>query len=296
MTIDADLSVAVQIVEQNPLIRDRMVIGRHLFAGQPWIAVAFRYVAEYLIVRSVLLDDVDDVFDRRPCTHALRNDAGFLWRPCEGEVVVFVRDVVVHLLRPRFDGASQVVDRDDIDCAPLDVADRFVRRPPDQQRTRRAVGVRMRLHSLAVADIQLHLGRELQGARVPARRDKAQHVALAGFADVDDGNAVVVRIGDEQHIVLVIERESIRSAALWRACGRSDVNGLDGLALPGIDDRDSVFIAVRDVQAAVAAELQIIGIPAGRDGRDYGCCGDIDDPDVVAAQLLTYRIDPSALN
>ena len=59
--------VDVEVVEQHEFARQLVMIGRDVLAEQHQrgIAVAFLHVAEHLIVGAILLDDVDDVLDRR---------------------------------------------------------------------------------------------------------------------------------------------------------------------------------------------------------------------------------------
>ena len=72
MAIDADFAIAVEVIEDDILLGQGVLIRRDLFAedGQLRIAVGVWQVAELLIVGPVLLDDVDDVLDRR-LTHPL---------------------------------------------------------------------------------------------------------------------------------------------------------------------------------------------------------------------------------
>ena len=67
MAVGRDVAVAVEVVEQHELLGQLVMVGRHLAAehDQRRIAVAARQVAEDLIVGAILLDDVDDVLDRR---------------------------------------------------------------------------------------------------------------------------------------------------------------------------------------------------------------------------------------
>ena len=67
---------AVIVVEQPELLDQRVVIRRHVAPElhQRRIAVALRHIAEHLVVGAVLLDDVEDVLDRRalPAVHGDR--------------------------------------------------------------------------------------------------------------------------------------------------------------------------------------------------------------------------------
>ena len=72
VAVHADLAVAVEVVEQDEIAGELVVVGRDLFAihANARVAVASGFaggvfeVAEDLVVGAVLLDDVENVFDR----------------------------------------------------------------------------------------------------------------------------------------------------------------------------------------------------------------------------------------
>ena len=74
VSIGADFAVHVEIVQEHELARQRVVIGRHALGEKAKLrlAVALGNVAENLVVGAVLLDDVDDVLDRRRVADAAR--------------------------------------------------------------------------------------------------------------------------------------------------------------------------------------------------------------------------------
>src|SRR5205823_5592161 len=59
MTVRRDFAVAVKIVQEHELTRQPVVVRRDLLGEntEARIAVAFRHIAEKLVVRAVLLDD-----------------------------------------------------------------------------------------------------------------------------------------------------------------------------------------------------------------------------------------------
>ncbi len=67
VAVGADLALDVEVVEQHELADQGVVVGRDGLGEQAdaRLAVAFGHVAEDLVVGAVLLDDVDDVLDRR---------------------------------------------------------------------------------------------------------------------------------------------------------------------------------------------------------------------------------------
>ena len=92
MAVHADLGVDVEVVEHAELARQRMGVGRHAIAKQTQrrIAVAALEVAENLIVRAVLADDVEHVLDRRHVADApwdRRADRGVRRRQPDGVAV-----------------------------------------------------------------------------------------------------------------------------------------------------------------------------------------------------------------
>src|SRR5258708_30511827 len=74
VAIDGDLAIAIKIVECDVFMDERVLVGGNLFAedGEGGIAVGALDVAEYLVVGSVLFDDVDDVFDLGGYAYTLR--------------------------------------------------------------------------------------------------------------------------------------------------------------------------------------------------------------------------------
>src|SRR5665213_810834 len=77
VAVDADLPIAIKVVENDILLRQRVLVRGDLLAkeNQLGIAIGVRNVAKLLIVGSVLLDDVDDVLDLAGLSYALGNDA-----------------------------------------------------------------------------------------------------------------------------------------------------------------------------------------------------------------------------
>src|SRR5262249_45775479 len=95
-----------------------------------------------------------------------------------------------------------------------------VRVLPTARVARLALGdwVRLRLIALADADEDvLAVGRDGQGGRIPAGRDVALHFALVPLGYVNDGDAIVVGVGDEERLAVRADRESVGRAALGAA-------------------------------------------------------------------------------
>src|SRR5450432_1172186 len=99
----------------------------------------------------------------------------------------------------------------------------------------------MRFQTLAVADIELHLRRKIEGAGIPSGRHETKHLAFARLMDVHDSNAIVIRIRDEEHVIPDIERKAVRCTAHGSARGWANIDGLNGLPLFGVVYSDGVF-------------------------------------------------------
>ena len=79
VAVGRDVAVAVEVVEEDELLGQLVVVGRHLAPEhhQRRVAVAPGHVAEDLVVRAILLDDVEHMLDRRRVAH-LGRDGGLL--------------------------------------------------------------------------------------------------------------------------------------------------------------------------------------------------------------------------
>ena len=75
MAVVADFGVDVEVVEHAELTGQRVRVGRDLLAEEDErrIGVAAIEIAEYLIERAVLANDVEHVLDRRRIADAARN-------------------------------------------------------------------------------------------------------------------------------------------------------------------------------------------------------------------------------
>ena len=210
VSVEADFGIDVEVVEQHELPRERVCVGRDVFAEdrERRIAVAQLDVAEDLVVRAVLADDVEDVLDRRRRADALRDrrDSG---RACGREPLrLGVGGDFEHLLRVRREGrgVGQVDDRER-------ALEQLARVLPVGGGRRRLRTARVRLpgQALAVEDEQPPaFAVEQHRRRVPARRDEALHLALAGFCDVDQRHRVVVGVGDGQRRAIGRHVEGVR--------------------------------------------------------------------------------------
>ena len=155
-----------------------------------WVAVALREVAENLIVGAVLADDVEHVLDRRARADRLRD------RRADRSVRRIEPDRVA-IRRERVDRASVLGERRAIgrrhrtDGAEEPTDDSVI----DRVRGRRHAFPAQDEHLLAVAA-------EDRAGRVGTGGNEAVHEAAPAVADVDDGDGVVVGVGDEQRLAI----------------------------------------------------------------------------------------------
>ena len=98
MPIGANLSADIKIVKQHKIAGKCVVIGCNFFRKQTkrGIAVAFRHIAQNLIVGSIFLDDIENVLDGRWIAHTLWDRvAGFAF--CQFFAFFCIRRIAVHL-------------------------------------------------------------------------------------------------------------------------------------------------------------------------------------------------------
>src|SRR5258708_1573602 len=174
-----------------------MLVRSDLFAedGERRVAIGPSQISELLIVGTVLLDDVDDVFDLRRHADLARNDCRGRRRTSFGEQGIVVGRVLYDPSGQLRKLLLQVGDRKHFDTAFLQRLHRLVAVEFGGQRTARTFSVRMSLFSLGVADekgaLMIDQGK---GRRVPASRDKTDYGSVCAVRDVGNGDRVVVRI------------------------------------------------------------------------------------------------------
>ncbi len=63
--IGAHFALDIKIIEQNEFASQRVLIRRYLLGedAQRWIPIALRQIAKYLIVGSILFDDIEAMLD-----------------------------------------------------------------------------------------------------------------------------------------------------------------------------------------------------------------------------------------
>ncbi len=268
MPVLRHLRVHVEVVEQDELAGERAVVGRGRVPeqGQRRVPVALRQAAQDLVVRSVLLDHVDDVLDPMEPRRL---------GPVPGVDAV----VGAHLRRPASERVeeppSRLRDVDDLHRA-LDhrpdvlvlgkrgvvprarvVVGLVVRALDRAERRERSARIRLRSRPVGVDhDQPPSVRRHLHVGRVPGRRDEPEHLPAVG---VDDHDGVLARVRDEQEPAVGAHREANRRRSLGSAGVQPDRDGRRERVGAGVDHGDGVAAGVRHVQ-----------LVAHRVGRDAG--------------------------
>ena len=210
------------MIRRNALAEDR----------QRRVAAALRQIAEHLIVRAVLLHDVEDVLDRRRLVRGLPAQLGSVLEHLPREALehraIGVRDQRQRPARAR--AALQV-------AAPA-------RRIGDH------VVARSRARALAVRDDQRARARKhAHRSRVPAGRQESDRLRAARLAHVEDRDVVRARVRDVQTLALRVEREPVGRIAHRLARRAGGAQHLDGAAGRHVNDRDAVDVRVGDEHA-----------------------------------------------
>ncbi|KDN82231.1 hypothetical protein KCH_59400 [Kitasatospora cheerisanensis KCTC 2395] len=238
----------VRVVVQAELPGQRVLVGRHVLAelGQRRVAVALRQVAEDLVVGAVLLDDQEDVLDRRRVADPVRDGHGLVLLAGGGlgGVVgpVVLREHLAGLLPDHL-----VAGQGEAHHAGGGVVGGVAGRGGRAERVD-AAGVGDQdlvagggdLRREVVGGQQADVARRLLRARVPVDGDRV------GPAEGDQQAAVV---GEGHRVGLVADR---------RLGPRLGGDGLDDPVLGGVDHRDAVGGGVGDEHRAV------LGVHGGR--------------------------------
>src|SRR5689334_14619506 len=279
MAVLRNLAVAIEVIEQHELLHDRVLIRRDVAAeqNQAGIAIAFRNIAENLVVRAVLLDDVEHVLDGGAFA-GFGGDHGIALEAGLEQQLVAVRRVLNHLFGV-FAQLGAVGSIDEGEQSGQVVA--VVHEPALNlfaDRTRDVIGTGPQ--ALAAADQDpLAIRSAGDRGRIPAGRDEAAHFALTAIRYRNHGYAVVIGVGDIEFPAVRRERQRVRRAADRRLGRWGNVDGLHlGFRLEV--DRDNVVrVAARDEQPAVGGDHEIVRVRLGREMLDYlgpRAFGDID--------------------
>ena len=215
MTVYTHLGITVQIVEKEKLFGQAVLVGRHRTSenGESRIAVALWQVPKNLIVSAVLLDDINDMLDRRTHPYSIgqdgSSDRGRLGRTQERIVVGSVGDDLPGVAA---DLAAEISQRERGDATLLERLDRSQpfgvailaqgrQRPTD-------IGISTQsLRGTNVQKLPVLGDRERRG--IPGRGNEPENVAFLPFTDMDDRHTMIVGIGHKQEALRRIQRQGI---------------------------------------------------------------------------------------
>jgi hypothetical protein len=243
-----------------------VVIGCNFLAenSKSRVAVPLAEIAQHLVVRAIFLNDVEYVLDGRPDSDVTRYHGRRRRSFGRHQLIVVVRRIVVHLFGPRRQVSLQLTEIDNLHAALLQALDRAVAFRTRWQRAARTANVGVRPHALAVSHIELS-GANCQRGGVPAHGQKSKHFTFRALGDPYYGDIVVIGVGDEQHLVVAVERQRVRRGAFGRIRRQRGGDALDHLPRLRIDHRHRVVVGAGDEQAAILGKRHVIGIVADCD-------------------------------
>ena len=237
------------------------------------VALAFGQVAEDLVVGPILLDDVDDILDRR----GIANPSGdgvsgrHLLAPHGRRVATAKRAALVDRpgVRRHLGRVGHGNDRQGSLEEPRDI---LANRPAFPCRVHGvgpiAIGPRALAFAIGHVD-RLAVTGEPHRSGIPAGGNETERRAGPGFLDVDHGEVVGVGIGDQQDRFIGRERQCAGGAARGSARVDCRADCLDGLCGHGIDDAHRIAVGVGHIQHLTAAgKQQFVGMLLSRQRAD----------------------------
>ena len=247
MAVGALHTATEGVVEQYELARQFVLVRRHLGPedAQAGVAVALRQVAQHLVIRPVLLDDVDDVLEHAGLAHALGHRPGGLTRARR---------------QPRF-GDLRIAH---VDQGGGGQRREFLVRGQRQQRERSEKVLRVQFHgrvlleNLRRADAfdvgdseRVALGVKRHRAGEPADRDQAEHLGLALLrVEPDHGDGVLRAVAHEEPAAVAVKGQRIRLRS-ERVGGRlASPDLFDHLVRPGVDHAERIAAGISDDDVA----------------------------------------------
>ena len=231
------------------------------------LPVAARVVAEHLVVRAILFDDVDDVLERRQRRRRCQ-------RRFEGRVRARDREAADQR------AARQRSDR-------LKIAGRHIRRVVGRRALRRGrdravlvvrVGVAGKTFAVELVEALAVLAhRDVCGIPTDGQRSVDQRCRPG---DVDRHDRIRIGVGDEQRAPVSGQRKRAWRRALRRAGIQRRIDLAAQLIRDRVDHVDDVVVGAGDVQRpSVGAEQHRSGVAVGRDGPELGAVRGVDDAD-----------------
>ena len=246
MPVVADLGVDVEVVEQHELARQGVGVGRRILAeeAEARIAVSRRQVAEDLVVGAVLLDDVEDVRDRRGVADARGNRRRprrrGRRRPVRRESGVSRRTVFVSASSA---GRSGVLR---IESVPVSMAPMYCDWSPSAPGWGPR-GIRIDVSPCPRARrIRWPSGVNCTRRRIPARRNEAVRPGSPRAARRRRPRRRCCRRWRRERSAVGRKREGVGRRARWRAGREGDRDLLGRGSRREIDGPDRVRVRARD--------------------------------------------------
>lgn len=264
----------VKVIEENELAGEGMVVGCDSFAehGEGGITVAFFEIAEDLIVGSVFLDDVDDVFDEAGVTGAFRNGLGDGGFREGGQGDAAERETIVFTDGEREGGELGLVGKgEDVDAAAVGVDEaEFGFVSPTGADTEESADGEM-----------LAIGAEGDGVGVPGGGDEAFE---GERGCVEDGNGIDAAAGDVEAVPFSREGEGGGGDAGDGLGERLERDGAEDGVAGRVDDGDRITVIVGDVEAlATFVPVETVGVEASGEGVGGLHGGQVDPGDGTGA-------------
>ncbi len=268
-----------------------MLVRRHPLAedAEGGVAVALRHVTQHLVVRPVLLDDVDDVLEEAGLADALGDrhggnaGAGREERP---------GDALAMIVLPNGRGESgKVRGRGDGNEGERAVILMGVESGAAGQ----LVGPSGRLQALDVGDAKLPEA-VMQDDRSGEPADGNEPKKLrgpAGRLEFDDRHGVLGPVGDVKDLPPAVEGQRVRRGTEEVGRARLRPDGLDDGVGPRVDDAQGVArrVGADDVPAA-GGEGEGRGMEADRDLRRGPSGAEVDHGDRTVVGDARSRVDP----
>ena len=264
----------VEIIERHEIAREGVMVRRDRLRERVelGIAVGALEIAEDLIVRAILVGDVDDVMDLRAQERHHRVVDGAI-----ANVVVRI-DLRRERRERRRVGNGKVEEPRFLLCPSVLVLERRVARFACGRRVPvRWVGTRI---ALLVDDVERGtVVRDRDARRIPTRRDAPED---AFIREVDDRERV---LRAERHVetrAVGRKRQSVCVRTRETVAGSREQNGRRDRFARRIDDGDRVAVAVHDVERrAIRREREVVRPVA--DGDFVHATGAIDTDHFVVA-------------
>src|ERR1043165_4076886 len=218
-----------------------MRVRRHFLGkdAQVRIAVAFLDVTEDLIVGAVFTDDIDAILDRTRATDLGGNAVAPGHSPADHAEIYLERTALVGLLA-EVQHIRFIRKVDDAERAAIQTGDVLTDRWVLRQQRVGPFRVRLDSGTTAVGDVNALVSRIVAyRGWIHADRDEAHRFGVARPGDVEDGEVVVVRVGDKEDLPVRRQAQAVRRVAGGSGRIQRAVDCLQPLAVRGVNHADA---------------------------------------------------------